>query len=367
MADRQIELWINERWYDALSDQLKKQDTTVEEKLDEYVDALINQLPEQVSEKVSREIREEDRQQREAAEAAQPVSVFRVTQDGSTDHLLTEGNVSMDALHTAMRLRAYLLAKGNSPQRFSQAIPAADPITPEAFQSYAGEVRQNSGRVIAALVIDLDRGEFSALNALNGWATYAVRDVSAAWHANRKDSLRWEWRLDIFTALLEGKEITPEHWLDVSKISFGDEIMEWEDKLNFYVEIDFDPDYAFGTHVCTEENDDWVNVYANYDIAKGRVCGALEVNLCRGDGTEKTMLYHLSPAEKKVLARKMEAFCLEQTGLSLKDYCAQIQSEDIPVMDSEKGVPVPDVPQKASGAVTPKKVARARNTDRGAR
>ena len=79
------------------------------------------------------------------------------------------------------------------------------------------------------------------------------------------------------------------------------------------------------------------------------------------------MLYHLSTAEKKVLAGKMEAFCLEQTGLSLKDYCAQIQAEDISVMDSEKGVPVPDAPQKASGAATPKKAARARNTDRGAR
>ena len=56
MADRQIEVWINERWYDALSDHLKEQDTTVEEKLEEYVDALIDQLPEQVSEKVSREI-----------------------------------------------------------------------------------------------------------------------------------------------------------------------------------------------------------------------------------------------------------------------------------------------------------------------
>ena len=64
-------------------------------------------------------------------------------------------------------------------------------------------------------------------------------------------------------------------------------------------------------------------------MAKGQVCGALEVNLCRGDGTEKTMLYPLSPAEKKTLAGKMEAFCLEQTGLSLKDYCAQLQAEDM--------------------------------------
>ena len=330
MADRQIEVWINERWYNALFDHLKKQDTTVEEKLDEYVDALIDQLPEQVSEKVSREIWEDDRQRREAAEAARRFSVFRVTQDGRTDCLLTEGAASMDALHAAIHLRAYLLAKGNSVQRFIQYIPAGDHIAPEVFQGYADELQQGAGRVVAALDIDLDRGKFSALDPLNGWENYAVRDVcTAAWHASRKDGLRWEQRLDVFTKRLVGKEITPEHRLDLCQVTLADEIMEMGGRLNFYVATDFDPDHAFGTHVCTDENDDWVNVYANYDIGKGQVCGALEVNLCRGNGMEKTMLYPLSPVEKKTLAGKMDAFCQEVTGLSLKDYCAQLQAEDI--------------------------------------
>ena len=361
MADRQIELWINERWYDALSDQLKKQNTTVEEKLDEYLDALIDQLPEMISEKVGREIWEEDRQQREAAEAARRVSVFRITQDGRTDCLLTEGAASMDPLHTAMRLRAYLLAKGNSSRQFIKAIPAADHITPEVFRNYADEVLQSTGRVIAALDIDLDHGKFSTLSALNGWESYTARDVSAAaWYACRKGGLKWERRLDSFATYLDGKEITPEHRLNVSRISFADEIMEMEGRLNFYVENTFDPDHAFGTFVCTEENDDWVNVYANYDIGKEQVCGTLEVNLCRGNGTEKTMLYHLSPAEKKTLAEKMDVFCQKQTGLSLKDYCAQIQAGDIRVVE-------PDTPKKTSGASTPKKASKTRKADRGAR
>ena len=76
---------------------------------------------------------------------------------------------------------------------------------------------------------------------------------------------------------------------------------------------------------------------------------------------------HLSPAEKKVLAGKMEAFCLEQTGLSLNDYRTKIQSEEIRVMDSETDVPVPDTPQKTSRAAAPKKASRTRNADRGAR
>ena len=329
MADRQLELWINERWYAALKKHFGGEDA-VQQKLEDMLDSLIDQLPDRVCDQVSREIWEDDRQQREAVEAARRVSVFRITQDGETDCLLTEGAASMDALHTAMRLRSYLLAMGNSSQRFVQAIPAADHIAPEVFRDYAGEVRQHTGRVTAALDIDLDQGRFSALDAQYGWEAYTVRDVCvAAWNASRKNGLKWERRLDIFTERLEGKEITPEHRLDLIKISFTGEIMEMDSWLNFYVATDFDPDHAFGTYVCTDENDDWVNVYANYDMAKGQVCGALEVNLCRGDGTEKTMLYPLSPAEKKMLAGEMEAFCLEQTGLSLKDYCAQIQAEDM--------------------------------------
>ena len=45
---------------------------------------------------------------------------------------------------------------------------------------------------------------------------------------------------------------------------FGDEIIEHDEKLNFYVQAEFDVDAVFGTHVLTDENDDWLNIYANY-------------------------------------------------------------------------------------------------------
>lgn len=204
MNSRDITLWLDERWYDALSRQLKKKDTTVEDELNEYLDAMIDQLPEQVREKISREIWEEDQRQREATEAARRISVFRVTQDGRTDHLLTQGTIPVDVLHTAVALRSYLLAKGNSAQRFAERLQSVVDIAPEVFQDYADELMRRTGRVTAVLDIDLDRGEFSTLDALNGWETYTIRDVStAAWHANRKDHLAWERRLDIFAGHLE--------------------------------------------------------------------------------------------------------------------------------------------------------------------
>lgn len=204
MNSRDITLWLDERWYDALSRQLKKKDTTVEDELNEYLDAMIDQLPEQVREKISREIWEEDQRQREATEAARRISVFRVTQDRRTDHLLTQGTIPVDVLHTAVALRSYLLAKGNSAQRFAERLHSVVDIAPEVFQDYADELMRRTGQVTAVLDINLDRGEFSTLDALNGWETYTIRDVStAAWHANRKDHLAWERRLDIFAGHLE--------------------------------------------------------------------------------------------------------------------------------------------------------------------
>ena len=98
-------------------------------------------------------------------------------------------------------------------------------------------------------------------------------------------------------------------------------------KLNFYVWTEFDVDAVFGTFVCTDENDDWLNIYANYDIAEDRPCDTLELCLCKADGTEESWSYRLNAAEQDVLLRKMEKFCQEQTGMSLRDYAQQFRAE----------------------------------------
>ena len=90
---------------------------------------------------------------------------------------------------------------------------------------------------------------------------------------------------------------------------------------------DFDVDAAFGVYVCTDENDDWLNIYANYDIAEDRLCDTLELTLCKGDGTEENWSYPLNAAEKEVLLRKMEDFCEQQTAMSLHDYSQQFREE----------------------------------------
>ena len=85
----------------------------------------------------------------------------------------------------------------------------------------------------------------------------------------------------------------------------------------------------FGTHVCTGENDDTLNVYANYDMASGQVCDELEVDLHRADGREEPVEYRLNAVEKATLLRKMDAYCQGQTGQTLKDYSAQWMAEEM--------------------------------------
>ena len=92
-----------------------------------------------------------------------------------------------------------------------------------------------------------------------------------------------------------------------------------------YIQADFNVDSAFGTFVCTDQNDDWLNIYANYDVEQDQLCDTLELNLCKGDGSEESWSYPLSAAEQEVLLRKMETFCRQQTGMSLHDYTQQLR------------------------------------------
>ena len=167
-----------------------------------------------------------------------------------------------------------------------------------------------------------------SLPSTYGWKTWAMHDVSvAAYRAGQKQYMESEDRLQKLLEHLDGKEITSAGHLSARNFTFGDEIIEMAGKLNFYVQAEFDVDAAFGTHVLTDENDDWLNIYANYDMERNTLCGTLELTLCKGDGSEEDLSYTLNAAEQEVLRRKMDAFCLDQTGTNLHDYSQQIREE----------------------------------------
>ena len=326
MADHvDITLWIDRRWKDAIEKHLKGE--TLQEHLENVLDELCNQLPEREYKRISAEIYAEDVAQRAEEEAARTYAAYHVTERGQEWYFKTSpGEELLDA---AEKLRGYVTAeKGTAPDLFIKMFADGRPITAQEYNALTALRMENTGKVRGVFDVNFDKREFSAVRIMDGWRTWAMRDVSAAvYHATRSQFAssddKWRKLLDH----LSGKEITSAGHLSARNFSFGDEIIESDGKLNFYVQTEFDVDAAFGTFVLTDENDDWLNVYANYNIAQGKPCGTLELTLCKDDGSEESWSYQLNAAEQDVLLRRMEEYCQQQTGMSLHDYAQQFREE----------------------------------------
>ena len=256
------------------------------------------------------------------------LAVLHVREDGRDGYFQIDR--PMDSLTVAKQLRGYLRGEaGMDHPTFAECCERHLQITAGEFDRLAGVHMEHPEKVAGAFELDFDKQEFSTAHPTHGWQTYSMRDVStAAYHAFRPDSMDWPKRTRRFTEKLAGSEIASAGHLSARQVTFADEISEIEGRLNFYIDTGFDVDAVFGTHVCTGENDDCLNVYAEYDMAAGRVCGELEVDLHRADGREEAVPYTLNAVEKAMLLRKMEAYCLEQTGMTLKDYSAQRLTEN---------------------------------------
>ena len=319
----EIVLWLDRRWKKAIEKHLKGE--TLQEHLETVLDELCNQLPQREYERISREIYAEDAANREAEEAARTYAAYHVMENGQEWYFKTSPGEEL--LAVGKKLRGYV-TKGNgvAPDKFIGMFFDGQPITAKEFDALTAPRMENTGKVRGVFDVNFDKREFSAVHIIDGWQTWAMRDVSVAvYHATRSQFAsgddKWRKLLDH----LNGKEITSAGHLSARNFSFGEEIIESDGKLSFYLQADFDVDAAFGTFVCTDQNDDWLNIYANYDIEKDRLCDTLELNLCKGDGTEENWSYHLNAAEQEVLARKMEAFYQQQTGTSLHEYARQLR------------------------------------------
>ena len=319
----EIVLWLDRRWKNAIEKHLKGE--TLQEHLETVLDALCNQLPQREYERISREIYAENAANREVEEAARTYAAYHVMENGQEWYFKTSPGEEL--LAVGKKLRGYVTkGSGVAPDKFIGMFFDGQPITAKEFDALTAIRMENTGKVRGVFNVNFDKREFSVVHIIDGWQTWAMRDVSVAvYHATRSQFAsgddKWRKLLDH----LNGKEITSAGHLSAQNFSFGEEIIESDGKLNFYLQADFDVDAAFGTFVCTNQNDDWLNIYANYDIEKDRLCDTLELNLRKGDGTEENWSYHLNAAEQEVLARKMEAFCQQQTGMSLHEYAQQLR------------------------------------------
>lgn len=213
MKSIKITLWQNEREYAVLQAALARNGTSVEGEMQEQLARLYRQtIPLEEQRSISEAVRAEMAVESQQWDDSQPVTVFHIKEHRQEHWLLQRQRTEF--LYAAILLRNYRRAHiGNmehyTSASFADTLVCADSITPEQFDQLVSERRENTGRVAGAFDIDLDRGEFSALNIMEGWKTYRVQDVTdAALHATLKkvysDSERWE----LFLDRLDGREVT---------------------------------------------------------------------------------------------------------------------------------------------------------------
>lgn len=206
MGSREIVLWVDERWYDALEKQLRGE--TLQDKMEELLDGLINKLvPEDEYKRIDMEIHREREEQAAEREANRRFAVFHVTERGESGYYLVDEPIEF--LHAARSLRHYLRSE-NPTTDYRHYYAAARDSTPEEFSQCILERMRNTGRVVGAFDIDLDNGIFCALTVDDGWHAYTVKDVcTAAYYAGRRNLDSAAQREEILTEHLACKELTP--------------------------------------------------------------------------------------------------------------------------------------------------------------
>ena len=184
MADHvDITLWIDRRWKDAIEKHLRNE--TLEEHLEDVLDELCNQLPEQKYKRISAEIYAEDAARRAEEEAARTYAAYHVVENGQEWYFKTSpGEELLDA---AEKLLGYVAGeKGTGPDLFIKLFADGRPITAEEYNALTALRMENTGKVRGVFDLNFDKREFSAVHIMDGWQTWAMRDVSvAAYHATR--------------------------------------------------------------------------------------------------------------------------------------------------------------------------------------
>ena len=335
----EIVLWLHEYKYQALENRLAQDGRDIEKAMQEM---LIDLYSECVPFEEQQAIRERIDAEHAEAVAEQMANTtwaaYHIT--GGGEDLYFKTSKADTLLVAAKRLRTYLTAEDNPlPVSFAAVFKDHAEITQAEYDQLLDQRLQNTGKVSGVFEIDFDRDTFSAANAMDGWHTYRIHDVSvAAYHAYRKQNISTDQRWDRLLDKLDGKELTPSseamvltgsRRLCMNEITFQGDMSECGSLLNFYVPVTFDPDAVFGTNVATDANDDYLNVYADFDLDVGEVCDALTVIQVCGDGSEETYRYPLTEQERSTLRSKMNDYCMEQAGMSLDDYRAQYLAEEM--------------------------------------
>ena len=179
----EIVLWIDQRWKNAIEKHLK--DETLQEHLENVLDELCNRLPEREYERISRAIQWEAAAQRAEEEAARTYAAYHVTEHGQEWYFKTSPGEEL--LAVGKKLRSYITSeKVTVPDLFIKMFAGGRPITAEEYNALTAVRMENTGKIRGVFDVNFDKREFSAVHIMDGWQTWAMRDVSVAvYHATR--------------------------------------------------------------------------------------------------------------------------------------------------------------------------------------
>lgn len=104
-------------------------------------------------------------------------------------------------------------------------------------------------------------------------------------------------------------------YLDMFRIQFSDAFIE-DEYINLYIPLTFDCDAAFSINVCTDENDDFINLYLNLYPNTNEV----ELFVYYVGEEEHCFSIPLTVAQKEALFNRAESACKEETSKTLVEF-----------------------------------------------
>ena len=332
-----MELWLDKRKLDALEAVLQEHGSGVEQRMEEFFQTLYREtVPLPVQEEIQKQAQEEAARMAAETKDRVKLTACRITEGGLQNCFQT--NTGSDILITAYQLNRYL--SDQEAGDFEALLPERMPVSEETFGQLAMLRLNGAPEIVGVFDLDFDRGEFSCVDPEKGWSTFPMFSVcSALERTDKKHGLSHEQHLALLMKNLEAWAVPSPGHLPVSAISFEGEINAFPGRLSFLLDEGawFDNlDAVFGTNTCTEDNNDFLTVRANYDPVRGEVCGELEVIVNREPAEcSERLTYALNDVEQACVARKMEEYCQQQTGMGLAAYGGQIAPRPQPLTDTE--------------------------------
>ena len=234
-GDVQLELWLHEYEMSALSSVLEKQGTTVEKRMQEMLIGLYAELvPHEEQQEIRSRLYAECAAEQTAEEAARKYTAFCVRENDKISFYQLDR--TEDILEVAKFLRRYLRqGQGHGAAALqTSAFARMEPVTAEQYDQLLALRMETPNKVTGVFDLDFDKQKVATVDAVDGWKTWSMQDVSAAvYHAYRKNYLRPEQYMSRLLERLEGRELTSAGHLSARDISFADEITEIDSLLDF--------------------------------------------------------------------------------------------------------------------------------------